>query len=122
MHFGGGACQRIRLKVASIHTRTHTHTITHIHWQRFGIVLGYQFLVQKRFKNRVCFERDMGRQAPEAARPCSESTGYCIWRATNLILQSQSNWSLFNGTWQKRHRELENRLSCEIGEMTLRMQ
>jgi len=34
----------------------------------------------------------------------------------NLILQSQSNWSLFNGTWQKRRRELDNRLSFEIGE------
>jgi len=32
VHFGGGACQRIRLKVASIHTRTHTHTITHTHY------------------------------------------------------------------------------------------
>jgi len=34
----------------------------------------------------------------------------------NLILQSQSNWSLFNGTWQKRRRELDNRLSFEVGE------
>jgi len=26
----------------------------------------------------------------------------------NQILQSQSNWSLFNKTWQKRHKELES--------------
>jgi len=30
-------------------------------------------------------------------------------------------WSLFNGTWQKRRRELDHRLSCEIGEMTLHL-
>ena len=40
----------------------------------------------------------------------------------NLILQSQSHWSLFNGTWPKRPRGLDNRLSFEIGEMTLQMQ
>ena len=26
----------------------------------------------------------------------------------NLILQSESNWSLFNGMWQKRRKELKN--------------
>ena len=26
----------------------------------------------------------------------------------NRILQSQSSWSLFNGTWQKRRRELDH--------------
>ena len=31
----------------------------------------------------------------------------------NLILESQSNWSLFYGTWQKRLRELENRIHTE---------
>ena len=40
----------------------------------------------------------------------------------NLNLQSQSHWSLFNGTWQKRPRELENRLRFEKEEMTLQMQ
>ena len=40
----------------------------------------------------------------------------------NVNIQSQSNWSLFNGTRQKRRRELDNRLSFEIGEMTLQMQ
>jgi len=40
----------------------------------------------------------------------------------NLNAQSQSRWSLFNGTWQKRPRELENRLRFEIEEMTLQMQ
>jgi len=39
----------------------------------------------------------------------------------NFNLQSQSHWSLFNGTWQKRPRELENRLRSEIEEMTLQM-
>ena len=31
--------------------------------------------------------------------------------ALNLILKSQSNRSIFNGTWQKGPRELDNRLS-----------
>ena len=39
----------------------------------------------------------------------------------NLNLQSQSPWSLFNGMWQKRHRELEHRLRFETGEMSLQM-
>jgi len=39
-----------------------------------------------------------------------------------LNLQSQSPWSLFNGTWQKRPRELDHRLTLEIEEMTLQMQ
>jgi len=40
----------------------------------------------------------------------------------NLNLQSQSPWSLFNGPWQKRPRELDHRLRFEIDEMTLQMQ
>jgi len=40
----------------------------------------------------------------------------------NLDLQSQSPWSLFNGTWQKRPREPDYRLRFEIEEMTLQMQ
>jgi len=40
----------------------------------------------------------------------------------HLNLQSQSPWSLFNGTWQKRPRELDDRLRIEIEEMTLQMQ
>ena len=42
--------------------------------------------------------------------------------AFNLILHSLSHWSLFNGTWQKRRKELDLRLSFEIREMTLQMQ
>ena len=38
------------------------------------------------------------------------------------IRQSQSKWSLFNATWQKRRRGLENRLSFETEEMTPQMQ
>jgi len=37
----------------------------------------------------------------------------------NPHLQSQSHWSLFNGTWQKRPRELDHRLRFETEEMTL---
>jgi len=37
-------------------------------------------------------------------------------------LQSQSPWSLFNETWQKRPRKLEHRLRFEIEEMTLQIQ
>jgi len=40
----------------------------------------------------------------------------------NPILQSQSNWSLFNGTWPKKRRELDDRLGFEKEESTLRMQ
>jgi len=37
----------------------------------------------------------------------------------NLNLQSQFHWFLFNGTWQKKPRELNSRLRFEIEEMTL---
>jgi len=40
----------------------------------------------------------------------------------DLNLQSQSYWSRFNGTWQKRTRELDYWLRFEIEEMTLHMQ
>jgi len=40
----------------------------------------------------------------------------------HLNLQSQSPWSLFTGTWQKRPRQLDYRLRLEIGEMTFQMQ
>jgi len=39
----------------------------------------------------------------------------------NLNRQSQCHWSLFNGTWQKRLRELDDRLRFEIEEMTLQI-
>jgi len=45
-----------------------------------------------------------------------------FWLSFNLILPSQSNWSLFSGTRQKRRTEPDNRLSFGIGEMTLQMQ
>ena len=37
-------------------------------------------------------------------------------------LQSQSYWSLFNGTWPKRPRELDHRLRFEEEKTTLGMQ
>ena len=40
----------------------------------------------------------------------------------NLNLQRQSQWSLFNGTWQKKPRQLDHRLRFETEEMTLQMQ
>ena len=40
----------------------------------------------------------------------------------NLNLQSQSCWSLFDGTWRKRLRELEHGLSFEKEATTLQMQ
>ena len=40
----------------------------------------------------------------------------------NLNLQSQSHWSLFNGTWWKRPRERDHRLRFENSETTLQMQ
>ena len=42
--------------------------------------------------------------------------------AFTINLQSQSHWSLFNRTWQKRPRELDYRLRFEIEEMVLQMQ
>jgi len=40
----------------------------------------------------------------------------------NHILQPQSNWSLFHGSWQKRRTELDNWSKLEFGERTLHMQ
>jgi len=40
----------------------------------------------------------------------------------NLNLQSQSHGSLFNGTWQKRPRELDELLRFETEEMTFQVQ
>ena len=40
----------------------------------------------------------------------------------NLNLLSQSRWSLFDGTWQKRPRELDYRMSFGKEEITLKMQ
>jgi len=40
----------------------------------------------------------------------------------NQVLQSQSDWSLFNRTRQKRRREQENWVRLEFGEMTLQTQ
>ena len=34
-------------------------------------------------------------------------TAYVFWVSINLNLQSQSDWSFFSGTWQKRPRELD---------------
>ena len=39
----------------------------------------------------------------------------------NLILQSESNWSLFNGTWPKKSKLLYDRLRFEVGGLTLQM-
>jgi len=39
----------------------------------------------------------------------------------NPILYFQFNGSLLNGTWQKRRGELDNRLSFEVGEITLQL-
>ena len=40
----------------------------------------------------------------------------------SLNVQSQFDWSLFNGTWQKRPRKLDYRFRFENEEMTLQMQ
>jgi len=39
-----------------------------------------------------------------------------------FILQSQSRWSLFNGTWQKRPGKLDYSLRFEMEGITLQMQ
>jgi len=53
---------------------------------------------------------------------CTHAQPIAVGASCNLILQSQSSWSLCNGTWQKRHSELGNRLSLQSGEMTRPMQ
>jgi len=45
-----------------------------------------------------------------------------FWVSFNRILQSQSLWSLFNGTSLKRPRKLDHRLRFQNDEMTLQMQ
>jgi len=62
---------------------------------------------------------------------CATSQGPLDWFEVQPIafgvsfnhnLCCQSPWSLFNGTWQKRPRELDRRLRFENEEMTLHMQ
>jgi len=50
-----------------------------------------------------------------------DGTAYCSWSVKIFQSQSQSHRCLFNGTWQKRPRELDHRLRFEIEEMTLQM-
>jgi len=50
------------------------------------------------------------------------STAHCNWSVIQSHLKSHSNWSLFNGTCQKRRTEQDHRLRFEIGEMTLQIQ
>jgi len=47
--------------------------------------------------------------------------GVAFGMSFHLNLKSQSPWSLFNGTWQKRSRKLDYRLRFEIKEMTLQI-
>jgi len=54
------------------------------------------------------------------SHPISQPIAFGV--SLNLNLQSQSYWSLFSGTWQKRPRKLEDRMRFEIEEMTLQMQ
>jgi len=53
----------------------------------------------------------------------SQSNRRISIKSSNLyqIVESLSNRLLFNGTWQKRRRELEKWLRLEFGEMTLQM-
>ena len=47
--------------------------------------------------------------------------GVAFGMSFHLNLKSQSPWSLFNGTWQKRIRKLDYRLRFEIKEITLQI-
>jgi len=51
---------------------------------------------------------------------CIQPTAFGV--SLHLNLQSQSPWSLFNETWQKRPREREHRWRFEIEEITAQMQ
>jgi hypothetical protein len=55
-------------------------------------------------------------------RPEREAQPIAFGVSFNLNFQSQSPWSLGNGTWQKRPRELDYRLRFEIEEMTVTLQ
>jgi len=59
------------------------------------------------------------RGSHESSPPC---TAYCIFGVIRSRYPINLNWSIFNGTWQKRRRELDNRLSFQNGEITLQMQ
>jgi len=60
------------------------------------------------YENDVAVERDV------------QSIAFGV--SFNLNLQSQSHWLLFNGTWQKRPRELDQQLRFETEEMTFQVQ
>jgi len=93
---------------AHAHTHTHTHTHPHISVPSPRVSTGWQV----------------------------HSIAFVV--SFDLNLQAQSQWSLFNGTWQKRHSELDHwlkddtlqkrhseldyRLRFEIEKMTLQMQ
>jgi len=95
------------------YARTHTHSfclflsLTHTH-----IHTGAQ---DSRWPQEIC------RIQKQKSR-VTANTAYCIGVSCDLNLHSQSRSSLFSGTWQKRYRELHNRLRCKIEEMTFQMQ
>jgi len=53
---------------------------------------------------------------------CVEVQPIAIGVSFILSLQSQCHGSLFDGTWQKRPRELDDRVRLEKKELTLQMQ
>ena len=60
---------------------------------------------------------------PITTQPCRgfSPTANAFRVSFHLKLQSQSYWSLFNGIWRKRPRELDRRLRFKTEEMTPEM-
>ena len=82
---------------------SHVHLHTHSHISSFDYfpISTFQIFFPQLLRNQI-----------------RNNPGQTLWntprtRPGNANLQSQSHWSLFNGTWQKRPRELDHRLRFE---------
>ena len=94
-------------------------------WHTYEWVVSCRWMRHATYMNESCPTYEWWIMAERWMSHVTHTNESCLYNthmSFNLILQSQSNWSLFNGTWQKRRRELEKRLSFEIGELTLQMQ
>jgi len=100
------------------HTRVLSHMtrVTNKSWYAFASVMPHMSHVT----HESCHKWVMSRKVMAAirmSRVMDELLQAIVFGVSfDLILQSQYNWSLFNGTWQKRHRELaivtRNAIGC----------
>jgi len=83
------------------------------YWSLLQNILSFIGLFCKR---HLCFKEPTKCSYPVYIQPIAVGLSFI------LNLESKSHWSLFDGTWQKRPRELDYRLRFEKEEMTLQMQ